>query len=88
MLIKEVKKFVNTESIPFEVPRLPSLVNVTVSETEYGNPVKVIVQVGENQTGSVKIEINGNTYMDELVNRQAIFYISGLNVAEYEVNVT
>ena len=72
----------------FEVPQLPSLVNVTVSDTEYGNPVEIIVQVGEGQIGSVKIEINGNTYMSELENEQAKFYINGLNVNQYTVNVT
>ena len=71
----------------FEVPRLQSLVNVTVSDTVYGNPVEITVQVGKGQTGSVKIEVNGNTYMGDLENEQAKFNITGLNVNEYTVTV-
>ncbi|MBE6506261.1 MAG: hypothetical protein E7Z73_11135, partial [Methanobrevibacter millerae] len=72
----------------FTVPRLASLVNVTASETEYGNPVEILVQVGEGQTGSVSIEINGNTYREVLDDQgEAKFSITGLNVNEYTVTV-
>ncbi|MBQ9026846.1 MAG: Ig-like domain repeat protein, partial [Methanobrevibacter sp.] len=72
----------------FFVERLDSLVNVTVNNTVYGDTVEILVQVGEGQTGSVKITINDNTYMDELDNGEAKFYINGLNVKEYTVDVT
>ena len=67
---------------------MPSLVNVTVADTPYGSPVEILVQAGVGQTGSVKIEVNGNTYMAELDNTgKATFHISGLNVNEYTVSV-
>ena len=72
----------------YTVARLNSTVNVTAKETVYGNAVEITVTAGENHTGFVKITVNGEIYIAELNNTVAKFYIDGLNVAEYEVNVT
>ena len=72
----------------FTVDKLNSTVNVTANNTVYGNAVEIVVQAGENQTGIVEILVNGQTYMDELDNGVAKFYIDGLNVNNYVVNVT
>ena len=72
----------------FTVDKMASTVNVTVNNTVYGNTVEIVVQAGENQTGIVEILVNGQTYMDELDHGVAKFYIDGLNVNNYTVNVT
>ena len=72
----------------FTVDRLASTVNVTVVDTVYGNPVEIVVQAGENQTGLVEILVNGLTYIGELKQGEARFNITGLNVNKYTVNVT
>ncbi|WP_188118152.1 Ig-like domain repeat protein, partial [Methanobrevibacter millerae] len=71
----------------YTIDKLLATVNVTVNNTVYGKVVEILVRVGENQTGSVKIEVNGKYYMDTLNNREAKFNIIGLNVNEYTVNV-
>ena len=78
-----VKTFEN-----YTVDKLQSLVNVTVNDTVYGDTVEIIVRVGENQTGFVKILVNGKSYIDEIDHNLAKFYIDGLNAKEYLVNVT
>ena len=72
----------------FTVDKLNSHVNVTANDTVYGNEVEIVVRVGENQTGFVKIIVNGKSYIDVLDEGVAKFYVSGLNVGNYTVNVT
>ena len=73
----------------FTVDKLNSTVNVTVNNTVYGNTVEIVVQAGENQTGFVEILVNGKTYVEELDQGIAKFYIDGLDVKDnYTVNVT
>jgi hypothetical protein len=70
------------------VDKWVSKVNVTVENTTYGIPVEITVKVGEGQTGFVKILVNGITDVAEIDHGQAIFYVNGLNVNNYTVNVT
>jgi predicted outer membrane repeat protein len=71
----------------YTIDKYASLVNVTAENTPYGETVEITVKVGPGQTGIVKITVNGKSYMDELVDQEAKFYVDGLNVNSYTVNV-
>ncbi len=72
----------------YEIDKLNSTVNITAGPTVYPNTVEITVHVGENQTGFVKIIVNGVMYVGELKDEVAKFNVTGLDVSEYEVNVT
>jgi hypothetical protein len=71
------------------VDKYASLVNVSVDNAVYGNHITITVKVGENQTGYVKILVNGEEHIGEIDNGEAVFTIEGLDVKDnYCVNVT
>jgi predicted outer membrane repeat protein len=72
----------------YTIDKLDALVNVTVNDTVYGNPVEITVQVGVNQTGYVTITVNNEEYSAKLNSQgKATFTIKDLEVGNYTVNV-
>ncbi|WP_458405407.1 beta strand repeat-containing protein [Methanobrevibacter sp.] len=78
----------NSASETFYVGIKESLVNVTVKDTTYSKPVTITVNVPVNQTGFVRILVDGKNYTEEIKDGKAIFTITGLKVSNYTVNVT
>ncbi|MBE6503867.1 MAG: hypothetical protein E7Z76_06245, partial [Methanobrevibacter sp.] len=67
--------------------KIASSVNVTANDTAYGTPVKVTVQVGENQTGFVTITVNGKNYSAKINKGNATFTLIDLDVGNYTIDV-
>ena len=73
----------------FTVDKLNSIVNITVNNTVFGNDVKVVVEVGKNQTGFVTININDEEYSAKIKQGKATFTLKNLAVGNnYRINVT
>jgi len=69
------------------IDKYESFINATATGSIYGGIANVTVHAPINQTGRVIITVNNVTYEKELVNGEAIFEISGLDVDEYPVEV-
>jgi hypothetical protein len=72
----------------YDIDKLESFVNVTANVTVYGDVAEITVEVGENQTGFVKVIVNDEIYIAQLNGTTAKFNVTGLKVDEYLVNVT
>ncbi|WP_458406316.1 Ig-like domain repeat protein [Methanobrevibacter sp.] len=74
----------------FNIDKANSTVNVTATTAVYGNASEITVKVGVNQTGFVRIIVNGTdiNVTAEIINGTARFNATGLNVGRYMVNVT
>ena len=76
----------SSKSATFEVKVRESLVNVTARNTTYGKPVVITVNVPVNQTGFVRILVDGKNYTEEINKGKAVFNVVGLKVIGYVYN--
>ena len=73
----------------FNIGTVDSEVNVTATTVVYGNDTEITVKVPIAQKGYVTISVNNTINLTAaIVNGEAKFNVSGLNVGRYIVNVT
>ena len=75
---------ISTE-ITFTVSKVKAPISAEGSEIKYGDDGTVIVKLPEDATGTVTIVVDGITYVEDVVDGQAIFFIPGLKAGEHDV---
>ena len=62
--------------------------NVNVENAEYGNDIKIIVNMNKEATGEISVNINGNELYSKVNDGFAEISIPNLAVSNYNVNLT
>jgi uncharacterized protein (DUF2141 family) len=75
-------------SASFEVEKLDSFVNVDISNSTVGGKQTITVEVPENATGQVLIDVNGQHYYANISGGKATLELDNLPADEYTVDVT
>ena len=78
----------NWTSATFEVGKLDAPINMTISNSTVGGKQTITVEVPENATGQVLIDINGQPYYANISDGKAVLELDTLPAGEYDVVAT
>ena len=78
----------NWTSATFEVTKLDTPINMTISNSTVGGKQTITVEVPENATGQVLIDINNQPYYANISDGKAVLELDTLPEGEYDVVAT
>ena len=78
----------STATFTVTVNQLTADLNITAADTVYGDDVNITVVVDNNASGTVDVDIDGETYEVNLVNGSGSILVSGLDAGDYEIIAT
>ncbi|WP_407453277.1 Ig-like domain repeat protein, partial [Methanobrevibacter sp.] len=78
----------NWTSATFEVTKLDAPINMTISNSTVGGKQTITVEVPENATGQVLIDIDGTPYYANVTDGKAVLEIDTLPEGEHDVVAT
>ena len=78
----------NWTSATFEVTKLDAPINMTISNSTVGGKQTITVEVPENATGQVLIDIDGTPYYANITDGKAVLEIDTLPEGEHDVVAT
>ena len=84
----DTKYGANFTSAQFTVSKRESYVNVDVEATNVGSPVTISVEIPENATGIVIVNVDGTNYTVQTVNGKGSLAITGVGNTTHTVKVT
>ena len=84
----DTKYGANFTSANFTVSKRESYVNVDVEATNVGSPVIISVEIPENATGIVIVNVDGTNYTVQTINGKGSLAITGVGNATHTVKVT
>jgi len=85
---KDKKMEITDDSMNFEVKKVVPTVTVTADNIEVGKTAKITVNVPSGATGTVKLEINNQTYTQNVSSAKATFEIKNLKIGSYNIKAT
>ena len=84
----DTKYGANFTSANFTVSKRESYVNVDVEATNVGSPVTISVEIPENATGIVIVNVDGTNYTVQTINGKGSLAITGVGNTTHTVKVT
>ena len=84
----DTKYGANFTSAQFTVSKRESYVNVDVEATNVGSPVTISVEIPENATGIVIVNVDGTNYTVQTINGKGSIAINGVGNTTHTVKVT
>jgi len=70
------------------IPKYSTPMSIEVGDGKVGETIEVTVNVPENATGKVTVEVNGKTYTKEIADGKAVFEVTGLLSGNKTVTAT
>ena len=70
------------------IPKYSTPMSIEVGDGKVGETIEVTVNVPENATGKVTVEVNGQTYTKDIVDGKAVFEVTGLLSGNKTVTAT
>ena len=81
----DMKYLGNSATSRFTVNKLNSTVNIKVSDSYVGDVANVVVNVNDDASGSISLNVNNVAYFADIVDGEAVFNVSGLSAGDYTV---